>query len=93
MLDGLVPLLVEEVEACCEGFGCCLVEVAFLLRVVTVRDERKSFGKVLVDGGIDLCHRVALVLRVQRLLGQRAVGYTEVGGAGRRIVVLAEEVD
>ena len=70
MLDGLVPLLIEEVEACGEGLGCSLVEVVDLLAVEAVRDERKPLRELLVDGGIDLGDGITRVLGVERLLGR-----------------------
>ena len=75
MLDRLVPLLVEEVEASGEGLGRRLIEVVDLLAVEAIRDEREPLLEVLVDGGIDLSDGIACVLGIQRLLGRSHVGH------------------
>jgi len=75
VLDRLVPLLIEEVEASGESFGSGLVEVVGLLLVVAIRDEGKPFGEVLIDSRIDLSDGVTRVLGVQRHFRGRHIGY------------------
>ena len=75
MLDRLIPLLVVEVEACGEGFSSSLIEVVGLLTVEAIRYEREPFGEVLVYRCIYLGDRVTLVLRIERHLGRRHIGY------------------
>ena len=74
MLDRLVPLLIEEVEASGERFGSSLIEVVGLLLVVAIRDEGKPFGEVLIDSRIDLSDGITRVLGVQRHFRGRHIG-------------------
>ena len=74
MLDRLVPLLIEEVEAGGERFGSSLIEVVGLLLVVAIRDEGKPFGEVLIDSRIDLSDGITRVLGVQRHFRGRHIG-------------------
>ena len=76
VLDRLIPLLIEEVEASGERFGSSLIEVVGLLLVVAIRDEGKPFGEVLIDSCIDLSDGITSVLGVQRHLRGRHVGDT-----------------
>ena len=92
MLDRLIPLLVVEVEACGEGFSSSLIEVVGLLTVEAIRYEREPFGEVLINSRIYFSYTVARVLRIERLLGSRHIGYSEILRAGSAIVVLTEEI-
>ena len=90
--DGLVPLLIIEVETCGKRIGGALVEVILRHRVDGVVDQRQTLLDILGDHFIDANHRTALVLGVKLRLGSLHVGNTQIVGIGR-IIVLAEDID
>ena len=91
--DALVPLLIEQVEACGEGISGLPVEVILGLLVIRIVDQRQTVLQIVVDTLVNSGHRSAVVLGIERRLRLGDIGNTHIRIGIRGIVGLAEQVD
>ena len=78
ILDALVPLLVEQVEAGCESVCGILVEMILGCRIDLVVDQGQSLVNVIADMLVELSHRATLVVGLHLSLGGQGVGQAHV---------------